>query len=99
MAQRKEEERAAQPSKLSLFLSLLVSDRNRNSHFEFSLLAETEYSAAKNHRIFGFGQIFGTFTYFRPKVNNLLRTRSRICKNSEKKLTMVFVFPDLSIMQ
>jgi hypothetical protein len=29
---------------------------------EFSLLAETEYSAAKIHRIFGFGRIFGTFT-------------------------------------
>jgi hypothetical protein len=26
---------------------------------EFSLSAETEYSAAKNHRTFGFGHIFG----------------------------------------
>jgi hypothetical protein len=45
---------------------------------EFSLSAETEYSAAKNHRIFGFGRIFGTFTFFRPKVNDLLDTQSKI---------------------
>jgi hypothetical protein len=45
---------------------------------EFSLSAETEYSAAKFHRIFGFGRIFGTFTYFWPKVNDLLHTHSNI---------------------
>jgi hypothetical protein len=45
---------------------------------EFSLSAETEYSAAKIHRIFGFGRIFGTFTYFGPKVNDLLHTHSKI---------------------
>jgi hypothetical protein len=45
---------------------------------EFSLSAETEHSAAKKHRIFGFGRIFGTFTYFRPKVNDLLDTHSKI---------------------
>jgi hypothetical protein len=45
---------------------------------ELSLSAETEYSAAKIHRIFGFGQIFGTFTFFRPKVNDLLHKHSKI---------------------
>jgi hypothetical protein len=38
---------------------------------EFSHSAETEYSAAENHRIFGFGRIFGTFPNFWPKVSNL----------------------------
>jgi hypothetical protein len=37
---------------------------------ELSLSAETKYSAAKNHRIFGFGRIFGTFLYFRPKFGS-----------------------------
>jgi hypothetical protein len=46
---------------------------------EFSLSAETEYSAAKNHQIFGFGRIFSTFTYFRPKVTDLRQTLSKIC--------------------
>jgi hypothetical protein len=47
---------------------------------EFSLSAETEYSAAKIHRIFGFGRIFGVNTKFRPKVNDLLHTHSKIGK-------------------
>jgi hypothetical protein len=54
-----------------------VSDRPKQ---EFSLSSETEYSAAKNHQIFGFGRIYGTFIYFRPKVNDLLHTRSKICQ-------------------
>jgi hypothetical protein len=45
---------------------------------DFSLSAETEYSAAKNHRIFGFVRIFGTFIYFRPKVYDLLDTHTQI---------------------
>jgi hypothetical protein len=45
---------------------------------EFQPSAEIEYLAAKNHRIFGFGRIFGPFTYFRPKVNYLLHTNSKI---------------------
>jgi hypothetical protein len=56
-------------------LSTWVSVRPKK---EFSISAETEYSAAKNHRIFGFGRIFGTVSYFRPKINDLLDTQSKI---------------------
>jgi hypothetical protein len=45
---------------------------------EFSLSAETEYSAAKNHQIFGFGRIFGTFLYFRPKFVSLIHNQLKI---------------------
>ena len=45
---------------------------------EFSLSAETEYSAAINHRIFGFGRIFGNFPDFRTKVNYLLHNQHQI---------------------
>jgi hypothetical protein len=34
--------------------------------------------AAKNHRIFGFGRIFGTFVYFRPKFGSLLHNQLKI---------------------
>jgi hypothetical protein len=45
---------------------------------ELSLSAKTEYSAAQNHQIFGFGRIFGTFLFFRPKVGNLLHNQLNI---------------------
>jgi hypothetical protein len=60
---------------------------------EFSLSAETEYSAAKNHRI------FGTFTSFRPKVIDLLHTHSKIDQIRTKFDDIwCLVFPDLSII-
>jgi hypothetical protein len=53
-----------------LVTDLIVGVWNRDRpKQEFSLSAETECSAAKNHRVFGFDQIFGTFLYFWPKVN------------------------------
>jgi hypothetical protein len=52
------------------FILLEVSVRPKQ---EFWLSAENEYSAAKNHRIFGFGRIFGSFHDFRPKVTGLLQ--------------------------
>jgi hypothetical protein len=44
----------------------------------FSFSAKIEYSAAKLHRMFGFGRTFSTFSYFRPKVNDFLYTNTKI---------------------
>jgi hypothetical protein len=61
---------------------------------EFQPLAETEYSAAKNHRI------FGTLTYFRPKVNDLLRTNNKIgqIRTTSLKFDVCLNHPDLIII-
>jgi hypothetical protein len=65
---------------------------------EFQPSSETEYSAAKKHQIFGFGRIFGTFTYFQPKVNDLLHTGRKLAKFGQQVYNFMSVFPDLIII-
>jgi hypothetical protein len=65
---------------LALIASFLMLQGSRWCPTETAILTfgRNEYSAAKSHRIFGFGRILGNFTYFRPKVTDLLPTHSKI---------------------
>jgi hypothetical protein len=68
-------------------------DRSFRPKQEFQPSAETEYSIAKNHRIFGFGRTFGTFSYSRPKGNDKLHTNSKICQNLTTSLKFDVCLP------